>query len=90
MFSSKKVLMGCIVGSFIACALLTGTGCTKRPNADELARLEEARSAAESAEKKLAELKRERMDLETTLQQKQSELRRHEEERDDLKMKMGK
>jgi septal ring factor EnvC (AmiA/AmiB activator) len=72
-----------VLGSFVAL-------CTKRPSEEELAKLEEAKAAAESAERKLADLRRERMDLESQLQAKEDELRNHEAERDDLKEKMGK
>lgn len=72
----------------VAMALGVG-GCTKRPSEEELAKLEEARMAAENAEQKLAQLRNERMQLERTLEEKQAELRRHEEERDELRMKMG-
>jgi septal ring factor EnvC (AmiA/AmiB activator) len=75
-----------VLGSFAALCVLGG--CTKKPSQEELARLEEARAAAESAERKLAELRRERMALEDQLSQKQTELQRHEEEREDLKQKM--
>ena len=69
------------------CAL---NGCTKKPSQEELTKLEDARSAAESAEKKLSELREERTQLEGSLQQKQTELNSEEQERDDLKKKMGK
>jgi septal ring factor EnvC (AmiA/AmiB activator) len=65
-------------------------GCTKKPSQDELTKLEEAKQSAESAEKKLTELKQERMQLEATLQSKQTELKQNEDERDDLKKKTGK
>jgi peptidoglycan hydrolase CwlO-like protein len=65
-------------------------GCTKKPSADELSKLDEAKSAAEGAEKKLFELKQERQRLESELQQKQDELKKSEEERDDIKKKVGK
>ena len=51
--------------------------------------MEEARAAVESAERKLAELREERMSLESQLSQKQAELREHEAERDDLREKMA-
>ncbi len=66
----------------------TMPGCTKKPNNEDVSKLEEARAAAESAEKKLAELKQERMKLEQDLQGKQSELKTSEQERDDLKNKV--
>lgn len=83
----KNVIKIVVASSMIASVGLTG--CTKRPNEEELAKLEEARSAAESAERKLAELKKERMDLESQLAEKQSELQLHEEEKQDLQEKMA-
>jgi septal ring factor EnvC (AmiA/AmiB activator) len=61
------------------------TGCTKKPSTQEVSKLEDARSAAEGAEKKLAELKQERLKLEQDLQSKQTELHKNEQERDSLK-----
>ncbi len=87
MKSVKKVIQVVLAGSMIATIGLTG--CTKRPSEEELAKLEEARSAAESAERKLAELRKERMDLENQLAEKKSELQLHEEERDELQEKMA-
>jgi septal ring factor EnvC (AmiA/AmiB activator) len=63
-------------------------GCTKKPNNEDISKLEEARAAAESAERKLSELRQERMKLEQELQGKQSELKDNEQERDDLKSKV--
>lgn len=80
--------------NFMLIALLAGAvalcsvGCTKRPSEEEMAQLEQATAAAEAAERKLAELRNERMALESTLEGKKAELSQHEEERDDLKMKM--
>jgi outer membrane murein-binding lipoprotein Lpp len=88
MRKTNTILKFVAVASLVAVCGLS-SGCTKRPNEDELAKLEQARSAAESAERKLAELRSERMQLEQALQQKQQELSRHEEERDDLKQKMA-
>jgi septal ring factor EnvC (AmiA/AmiB activator) len=78
----RFVVLGSVVAAF------SFAGCTKRPSEEELAKLEEARSAATAAEQKLSELRRERQDLEQQLASKEAELRLHEEERDDLKMKM--
>lgn len=74
-----------IASGVLFCGL---SGCTKKPNQEELTKLEEARNAAESAERKLAELRQERMSLENQLSQKEAELKQHEAERDDLKQKM--
>jgi septal ring factor EnvC (AmiA/AmiB activator) len=65
-------------------------GCTKKPSQDELTKLEEARSAAESAEKKLSDLRQERQQLEGNLSQKQDKLKTEESERDSVKQKVGK
>jgi predicted nucleic acid-binding Zn-ribbon protein len=70
--------------------MVMSAGCTKRPGKDELSKLDDAKSAAESAEKKLSELKKERVRLESDLQQKQDELKKAEEERDNIKQKAGK
>ena len=88
MKKSKTLLRLLVMGSMMA-ALVLG-GCTKRPSQEELAKLDEARMAAEGAEKKLAELKSERTQLEQALQEKQAELAKQEEELNDLKQKMGK
>jgi hypothetical protein len=77
-----------LIGSFLAMASMTG--CTKKPSKDELTKVDEAKVAAENAEKKLSELRQERVQLETTLQQKQSDLRQNEGERDDAKKKAAK
>ena len=77
-----------LIGSFLAMASVTG--CTKKMNKEESTKVEEAKIAAESAEKKLTELRQERMQLENTLQQKQNDLRQNEAERDDVKKKTGK
>ena len=66
----------------------TMVGCTKKPSNEDISKLEEARAAAESAERKLSELRQERMRLEQELQNKQSELKANEQERDDLKSKV--
>jgi hypothetical protein len=48
-------------------------GCTKKPNKDEVAKVEEAKNAAENAEKKLYDLKQERMKLEAEKQKNQKQ-----------------
>lgn len=78
-----------VIAALIACGF-TGPGCFMKPGKDELSKLDEAKSASESAEKKLDELKQERMRLEADLQQKQDELKKNEDERDNIKQKVGK
>jgi septal ring factor EnvC (AmiA/AmiB activator) len=88
MTNLNKLARFLLIGSFVAMAGVSG--CTKKPSQDELTKLEEAKQSAESAEKKLTDLKQERMQLEATLQSKQTELKQNEDERDDLKKKTGK
>ena len=59
----------------VAASLTLGTvaGCTKKPNQNDVAKLEEAKTAAESAEKKLYDLKQERMKLEAEKQKNQKQ-----------------
>jgi hypothetical protein len=77
------------IAAMLACGGM-GAGCTKKPGADELSKLDESRNASENAERKLNELKQERLRLESDLQQKQNELKKNEEERDNIKQKTGK
>lgn len=43
------------------------TGCTPKPSSEEMGKLDEAKAAAESAERKLSDLRMERMKLEQEL-----------------------
>ncbi|NLG19009.1 MAG: hypothetical protein GX556_16915 [Fibrobacter sp.] len=70
-----------LIGSMLLWGL---TGCTKKPSTEETGKLDEARVAAESAEKKLSELRQERMQLEQQLQSKQQELQGQQEELNSL------
>jgi len=74
---------------FLVAGLMLSTGCTKKPSQEELSKLNEARMSAEAAEKKLADLKAERVQLETQLEAKKEELKKAEEERDAVKAKLG-
>jgi cell division protein FtsB len=70
-------------------ALFMIGGCTKKPSPQELNKLTEQRMAAEAAEKKLDELKAERIQLEAQLEAKKEELNKIEAERDAIKGKLG-
>ena len=87
----QKILM--VARIVLISLLVVGSGalvgCTKKPTNQDVSKLEEARAAAESAERKLSELRQERMRLEQELQNKQSELNANEKERDDLKDKVN-
>jgi|WetSurMetagenome_2_1015567.scaffolds.fasta_scaffold335147_2 hypothetical protein len=80
---ARLLLIGLMV-----CGTTVMVGCTKKPSTNDISKLEESRSAAEGAERKLAELRQERMKLEADLQGKQNELQTNEKERDDLKNKI--
>jgi hypothetical protein len=66
-----KVILCVVVAAFIGA--FGGSGCSKAPSKENQSKLEEAKTAAESAEKKLYELKQERMRLETEKGQKKGE-----------------
>ena len=78
------------VGMMLLAAVIAfgSVGCTKRPSEEELAKLDQATAAAEAAERKLADLRSERMALESQLEAKKGELGQHEAEVQDLKQKM--
>ena len=84
MMVTRFLVIGLLIVGFGAM-----TGCTKKPSTEDISKLEEARASAESAERKLSELRQERMRLEQELQNKQSELNSNEQERDDLKNKVN-
>jgi hypothetical protein len=64
-----------LAGAILAGLAFIGS-CTKAPGTKEVSKLEEQRAAAESAEKKLADLRQERMKLEHDLELKQAELQK--------------
>ncbi|NLE01162.1 MAG: hypothetical protein GX640_14940 [Fibrobacter sp.] len=66
-----KLINAMMIGSLLISAGMTG--CTKKPSSEEASKLEEARAAAESAERKLSELRQERIKLEQDLQAKQAQ-----------------
>ncbi|HUI92129.1 MAG TPA: hypothetical protein VLX68_07780 [Chitinivibrionales bacterium] len=79
-----------VAAAFVACCGV-GAGCFfMKPGKDDLSKLDESKKAAESAEKKLSDLKQERLRLESDLNQKQAELKKSEEERDSVMQKTGK
>lgn len=86
MLKMNRVARFLMIGSFLLAFGMTS--CTKRPTPEQLNKLEESRSAAESAEKKLAQLRKERAELESQLEAKKAELQEAEAQRDDLKQKM--
>ncbi len=75
------------VTSAATCALLL-TGCTKKPNEEQLNQLDDARGAAISAETTKSQKIEERRKLEQQVNAKKGVLAEHEAERDDVKQKM--
>ena len=73
MFRFSKVAYLLLAGLMIIGTGLM-SGCTKKPGAQQglNSKLEDAQSAAQDAERKLGELRHERMQLEKDLQAKQS------------------
>ncbi|NLL14281.1 MAG: hypothetical protein GX267_12830 [Fibrobacter sp.] len=61
-----------ITGAMLISGGIFGCSTTQKPSSEETGKLEEARAAAESAERKLSELRQERMRLEQELQNKTS------------------
>jgi hypothetical protein len=67
-----KLIPFIVIAAFLALSSITG--CTKKTIAvKENPKLEEARAAAENAEKKLSDLKQERMRMEAEKQKKSEE-----------------
>ena len=65
-------IVKCVV--FAALIAVCGIGgCSKAPNKNDQSKLEEAKTAAESAEKKLYDTRQERMQLESERGQKKAE-----------------
>jgi hypothetical protein len=65
-------IVKCVVFAALIAACGIG-GCSKAPNKNDQSKLEEAKTAAESAEKKLYDTKQERMRLEAEKGQKKSD-----------------
>jgi hypothetical protein len=74
-----RLLKVICVGAVSSLLIVSGVACTKKPNQEEVSRLDEAKAAAEGAEKKLSELRQERVALEQELQVKQGELSNQKE-----------
>jgi hypothetical protein len=72
--------------ALISTLLLTGgvVGCTKKPSTEESSKLDEARAAAESAERKLSDLRMERIKLEQELGGTQGQEQGEQQELDNL------
>jgi hypothetical protein len=69
-----------LISSFFMATVFMGCGGPPKPNAEDSAKLNEAKAAAESAERKLSALRMERMQLEQQLEGSQSEEQNQEQE----------
>jgi Skp family chaperone for outer membrane proteins len=78
------------VKSLFAASLigLLAMGCTRHPTPEELAILEDQIRAADSAEKRVEDLKQEKASLEAELQRQQKILADHEAEFEEIKRRM--
>lgn len=82
-FSNKlKIFM---IGIFVIGIF---AGCTKHPSEEEIRALEEAKSAALSAEKTLADKKREQADLQAQCDAKKAELEKVQQEKAKVMQKL--
>ncbi|MFH0921896.1 MAG: hypothetical protein V1913_16230 [Fibrobacterota bacterium] len=68
---------------------LLSSGWARKANVEEMTKLQEQVQAAETAEKKLADLTAQKADLESQLEAKKQELKKTEEELSAVKAKVG-
>jgi len=73
--------MNTVVLAVSAAALIFASGCTSHPNEDQIRAMEEARSAALSAEQKVADCNSEKSALDSKLSNTQAELQRVKDEK---------
>ncbi|MBN1757250.1 MAG: hypothetical protein JW863_02975 [Chitinispirillaceae bacterium] len=80
-----------LLSAFLVTSGLTGCGgsATTSGSAEETGKLEEARAAAESAERKLSELRTERMKLEEELGTSGTQEQNEEQEQEELLQEDG-
>ena len=72
--------------ALISTLLVAGgfTGCTPKPSNEDMGKLDEAKAAAESAERKLSDLRMERMKLEQQLGGTENQEQGEKQELEDL------
>ncbi len=85
--SLKSVLAKLLVAGMLATLALSA--CSKRPNAEQLRALEEARKAALAAEDLLAQKQRERDNLKRQVEQKRAELAKAQAEKAAVAKRLG-
>jgi len=87
MIGLNKLARILLIGSFVAMSGIAGcspkTSGAGKGNSDD-AKVEEARTAAENAEKKLTDLRQERVQLENSQHQKQGDLNQAQQESEDV------
>lgn len=69
-----------LISSFLMATVFMGCGGPPKPSAEDNVKLNEAKAAAESAERKLSALRMERVQLEQQLESTQSEEKSEEQE----------
>ncbi len=80
MKNPKKFVSLILVAVFLF-SLFVATGCSRHPNQEQIQKMEETRSAALAAEKKLAEVQKERQKLEQQVEAKKAELKKVQDEK---------
>jgi len=83
----KKITHVLLVSTFAA-SLIFATSCTRRPNEEQIKKLEETRAAALSAEQKLEQKRQERQTLEQQLNQKKQELDKVKKQKEDVQKRL--
>ena len=83
----KRTLILTLTALFLAGLL--APGWSRKPNKEEMAKLQEQTKAAEVAEKKLADLRAQKADLESQLETKKQELKKSEDDLNAVKAKVG-
>lgn len=76
-----------LIGTFLITSCFIG--CTPKPSTEEMGKLEEARAAAESAERKLSDLRMERMQLEKDLNGTEGAAQGEEQELEEIQDEQG-
>ena len=87
MSTPKKMMHWVLLAGFVAS--LAVTGCTKRPNEEQLLLLEETRQAALAAEQKAQQCDSEKSSVSDQLSQKKRELQKAKDEMEAVKQRLG-
>ena len=87
LISPKKVSTGLLVAGFVASFAFSG--CTKRPNAEQLQLLEETKQAALSAEQKAQQCESNKASVADELEQAKRALQKAQDEKAAVQSRLG-